>query len=357
METSGALRLAHSYGADPAFVLTEGGNVSVKDEKTLYIKRSGVALATMGEEDFVPVSREKLAATAVKSYPKDDAASESAYLADAAHARTAAGDTRQPSVEALAHVLFPHRYVLHLHPALINGLTCGKAGESRMRALFGEEALWIPPARPGYMLGKLCWGFMRDYRGRTGRDVQLMFLQNHGIFVAAETVEEIDLLFERVIHNLKGAVETVPDLRPAGTAEPGEVEEISRKTGAKAVRFRSSPHILEFVSSRERVKDILAPLTPGHVAGCGFRYSYLEQVAEMEGGSLEGRIILVKGRGFFALGQTEQGAENAEALFLDMISTAVYARSFGGPQALPEELARFLYHWDVEAYRQKEEIT
>ena len=355
MDLTNVLRLSHAYGKNPAFVLGEGGNTSVKDETILYVKRSGVALAAMEAGDFVPVSRKKLEATATKAYPEDDEASEAAYLADAAEARVISDDPRQPSVEALAHALFPQTYMLHLHPALVNGLTCGKEGARFMETLFGEAALWVPPARPGYMLGKLCRGLMEDYKRRMGEDVRLMFLQNHGIFAAADTIEEIDQMFGRVLHILEEAVGERP-LPPDGAADPGEVEAIARMTGAKAVRFQSSPQILEITASRARAAAVMAPLTPGHVAGCGLRYPYLNQVADMEGEVLEGRIVLLKDRGFFALGQTEAGAEKAEISFLDMINTAVYAKSFGGPQGMPEAMAHFIYHWDVEAYRQKEGI-
>ena len=33
-----------------------------------------------------------------------------------------------PSVETLLHAIFPQKYVLHLHPALVNGLTCSRVG-------------------------------------------------------------------------------------------------------------------------------------------------------------------------------------------------------------------------------------
>ena len=41
--------LSRLYGADPRFVLAGGGNTSYKDEKNLYIKPSGVALADVAD--------------------------------------------------------------------------------------------------------------------------------------------------------------------------------------------------------------------------------------------------------------------------------------------------------------------
>ena len=39
--------LSQKYGSDPSYVFLGGGNTSVKNEKELYIKPSGVALATI----------------------------------------------------------------------------------------------------------------------------------------------------------------------------------------------------------------------------------------------------------------------------------------------------------------------
>ena len=39
--------------ATPAYVLAGGGNTSVKDDTTLYVKGSGTQLATIKAEEFV----------------------------------------------------------------------------------------------------------------------------------------------------------------------------------------------------------------------------------------------------------------------------------------------------------------
>ena len=55
LETITALSV--KYGSDPAYVLAGGGNTSVKDEKYLYVKPSGVALAKIKPENFVKMDR------------------------------------------------------------------------------------------------------------------------------------------------------------------------------------------------------------------------------------------------------------------------------------------------------------
>ena len=130
MELQDIIALSRRYGSDPEAVLAGGGNTSAKDPHRMYIKCSGVQLATMDEAGFVPIDRHKMDVAMAQSYPAEDAAREAAFLQAVMATRALPGETRRPSVEAPLHNLFPQRLVLHVHPALINGLTCSREGEA-----------------------------------------------------------------------------------------------------------------------------------------------------------------------------------------------------------------------------------
>ena len=66
---------------------------------------------------------------------------ESAYLADVMAAVTDDDKTKRPSVEALLHNLFAYTYVLHVHPTLVNGLTCGKGAQRFVCQTDGRRAV------------------------------------------------------------------------------------------------------------------------------------------------------------------------------------------------------------------------
>ena len=53
-------------------VLAGGGNTSVKDDTTLYVKGSGTQLATIKSEEFVEMSRARLNEIMKTDYPEDD---------------------------------------------------------------------------------------------------------------------------------------------------------------------------------------------------------------------------------------------------------------------------------------------
>ena len=143
MDLSTLVKMSNAYGSNPAYVLAGGGNTSVKDDTTLYVKGSGTQLATIKEEEFVEMSRARLNEIMKTDYPEDDVKRESLYLADVMAAVTDADKTKRPSVEALLHNLFAYTYVLHVHPTLVNGLTCGKGAKELSEQLLGKDVLWI----------------------------------------------------------------------------------------------------------------------------------------------------------------------------------------------------------------------
>ena len=306
MDLSTLVKMSNTYGSNPAYVLAGGGNTSVKDDTTLYVKGSGTQLATIKAEEFVKMDRARLNEIMKTEYPADDVKRESAYLADVMAAVTDDDKTKRPSVEALLHNLFAYTYVLHVHPTLVNGLTCGKGAQTLCEQLLGKDVLWIDICKPGYTLARICYEKMNAYKAEFGKDVQVLLLQNHGIFVAANTVEEIGVLFDGVISKLEKQVKRTADV--------------------------SGPYPL-FVENVEQAKDVLDAFMKEH--------------------DKEPRLILVQGVGAFIMEDDKAKAAKAQLLVKDAIKLAVYAESFGGALQMTDDITYFITHWEAEAYRSK----
>ena len=86
-----------------------------------------------------------------KKYPDNSKEREAEVLEDLMNARTASSKTKRPSVETSLHDIFPQTYVVHLHPAIVNGITCGINGQKVTKELF-PDAIWIPEIEPGWTL-------------------------------------------------------------------------------------------------------------------------------------------------------------------------------------------------------------
>lgn len=356
MQLAALAAMSNKYGADPSFVLAGGGNTSYKSEDRLWVKGSGTALATIKPEDFVVLEREKLAKMWTAVYPEEEAAREAAVLADMMAARIA-GESRRPSVETMLHDLFPQPYILHVHPAIVNGLTCSKEGEKAMKGLF-PDAVWVDACKPGYILALLCKEKMDAYKASTGKDCNLLFLQNHGIFFAGNTTEELDEMAHSVMAALNDAVTYKPQLEKLSYDE-AKVKELTAKLAAAyaenaAVKFTVCPEVLAYDPATKS-------LSPDHIV-----YAKAKQLAmnadedvnaafaafAAENG-YKPKIVFVKDLGMFACGNSENEASTALSVMMDAITVVAYAKNFGGVSPMPDFLIDFIVNWEVESYRSK----
>ena len=352
------LEMSHRYGADPAYVLAGGGNTSYKDGGVMWVKGSGATLATMGEAQFVQMDVAKLTGMLAKGYPAEDGAREREALADMLAARLPGEEEKRPSVEAILHALFPYRYVLHTHPALVNGLTCGRDGEFACQRLFGESVVWIPLTKPGYILAKVCKEAFDAARRATGVFPKVALMQNHGLIVAADSVGEIDARMAEIMAVLQAQVANEPDFSPIEWDVNTADILASELAGAM---FCTNAQVLAFVKDAEAMAPLMAPFTPDHIVYCKHVPLFAKPGDDLPA-ALEAycnkhgfapKIVAFEGLGFFALGKSEQEAKTARLLFLDAMKVAVYAQSFGGCLPLPDDFTQFILHWEAESYRQK----
>jgi len=66
-----------------------------------------------------------------KSYPAESDAREKEVLSDLMASRRAGEEKKRPSVETTLHDILPFSFVVHTHPALVNGLTCSQQAKRR----------------------------------------------------------------------------------------------------------------------------------------------------------------------------------------------------------------------------------
>lgn len=354
------------YGSNEELVLAGGGNTSAKDGNIMYIKGSGTRLSDITAEGFVKMDRSKIAEIFTKEYPSEDKEREALSLADLMAAKLPGQESKRPSVETTLHSLFPHTFVLHLHPALINGVTCSVKGEEAARELFGDEVLWIEPTKPGYTLAKHCYERLNAYKEEFSRDADILLLANHGIFIADDTVEGLDEKLFSVMQRIRAEIKAEPDFEMGelkGEKSQLVFNDLSRVYGDDAViTFEPSKQAMSFSESGEAFKKICLPFNPDQIVYCKPYPVYIEAEAEIEGKVSEykeengflPKIFLVKDCGLYAVDYSPKGSETAAALFNDAMKICVYADSFGGAAPQSEELTDFIVNWEAESYRSKQ---
>ena len=353
--------MSNKYGANPEYVLAGGGNTSFKSADRLWIKGSGTALATIKPEDFVVLERGLLNQMWTADYPAEEAAREAAVLQDMMDARIK-GETRRPSVETLLHDLFPQQYILHVHPAIVNGITCSVEGAAAMKRLF-PDAVWVDACKPGYILALECKEKMDDYKAATGKDCNLLFLQNHGIFFAGETTEELDVLAEGTMAKLAAAVKEQPrmeemeyDIEKVVAISP-VLRALYGETQPATVKFTVNQEILDYDPTTKSLSPdhiVYAKAKqlslPADVDADGVKAAFDAFVAE---NGYKPKIVFVAGLGMFSIGLTMKEAVTAQTVMLDAIKVVAYTKSFGGVSPMPAFLIDFIVNWEVESYRSK----
>jgi rhamnose utilization protein RhaD (predicted bifunctional aldolase and dehydrogenase) len=369
--------ISRFYGSNSDYVIAGGGNTSFKDKDYLYITASGASLAEARPGDFVRMNRAALAEIWGKTYPAETGAREAAVLADMMAARAPGEEHKRPSVETLLHAILPCAFVVHTHPALVNGLTCARKGREAAGELFAGS-VWIPSINPGYILSKAVKDAMDSHRAEKGKAANVIFLQNHGIFVGAGTIDEVKAVYKGLMAAIGGRIKREPDpgerVSAFGNSDSlaGELKEAAaRVSGEPAwfVRFERNRELGRFLAGKEAFAPVSSAFTPDHIVYAGSDPLFLDSDTlrnTENAGALEealerhrektGRLpktVAVQGLGVFGLGNSEKAAANAVELFNDAAKVAVYTESFGGPLFMPPDQIAFINNWEVERYRSK----
>lgn len=338
--------LSHEFGTEE-YVTGGGGNTSAKNAEMMWIKPSGTTLGWLSPERFVPIDRaalRKIYTAGMPSNVQEREAKVKAILSD-----VVIDSDARPSVETPLHDTLNATYVVHTHPLIVNGMTCAKNGESICTELF-PEALWIDFYDPGYTL---CMKFRDDvkkYVDAHGEEPQIIMLKNHGVFVAADSAEEIRALYARIISTLEEYFKSKNvhiTLDIEDTPALPEEEELIRSLYDEDICIQSTG---KFTCAN-------GPLSPDRIV-YGGSYPF---TGELTAEALEDykktygklpKIIETKTR-VYGIGTTEKNAtlalETAKAAGLENQLTA----ACGGVEFMTPEALAFIEGWEGESYRMR----
>ncbi len=367
------IEISKFYGNNKEYVIAGGGNTSFKDEQTIWIKTSGQSLAELTEDGLITLNREKLHVISSNAYSDDPVIREEQVKADMLLCTLDPWKNKRPSVETSLHEVIQYKFLVHLHPTLINGLLCSRNAKSLTLKLFGDSVLFVPYTDPGYILFKKLESEIILYRERFLHDPQIIFLENHGSFVGADTTEEIKKIYEDIIRKIEEQIPPVSEITPLPYNKllhkvlPGlRIMLSGEKPGV--IRFRDNSLIAKFYQNQQEFHKISLPLTPDIIVYCKTRYLYIEQSSTAEKildsfryqlphfiseyGYLP-KIIIIKDMGIFAIGESFASAEACLNVYEDLIKISYYASFCGGIKFLTPEQVSFIDQWEVENYRRK----
>lgn len=365
------IAISQFYGRDSRFVIAGGGNTSYKNAEKLWVKASGSSLATITEEGFAVLDRAKLNLMTDKTYSTNEAEREEEVKNDLAAATLSRG--KRPSVETSMHNIIDFAFVVHMHPTLVNGLMCANNAQSDLQKLFGLKALYIEYTDPGYVLFKKVKDAIKAFRAEDGAEPAVIWLQNHGIFVAANSIEEVKVLYDKILVTLEKVAPQPPKGReqipPSGSQGAVEILPAVRmmlsNDGLKTLKVRKNTLIKYFYDSEENQAKIAKPFTPDAIVYCKSNYIFLndeEPKAVLAEAAKQipvftakfgyrPKIFLIKGIGLVAAGDNAAQCDILLDVFEDAMKIAYYAESFGGAHPMTQTQIDFIDNWEVENYR------
>ena len=367
------LEVSDFYGSDKDYVIAGGGNTSYKNETTLWIKASGKPLAGLTEAGLVALYRDKLRLISSNKYSEEPAEREEQVKEDMNISIHEKDKGKRPSVETSLHEIINYKFVVHLHPTIINGILCSRNSKSLINKLFGETALFVPYTDPGYTLFKKLESEILAYREKFFADPKILFLENHGSFVGADSTEEVKAIYKDIVSKIEEQIPPVVEISPLpynpilDKVLPG-LRMILSGGRPGVIRYRHNSLIASFYKSQQDFHKISLPLTPDIIVYCKTRYMYIEHSSTADKildsvryqlpnfvneYGYKPKILVIKDMGIFSIAESYASAEICLNIYEDLIKISHYASSCGGIKFLSPEQVSFIDKWEVENYRRK----
>lgn len=364
-EIANLVEISHYYGPNIEYVIAGGGNTSYKDNDNIWVKASGTSLSNIDENGFVCLSRELLKTISEKNYSQDTNKREQEVKEDLANAIVSPKHLR-PSVETSMHEIISYSYIVHTHPTLVNALMCSKNAENLTNEIFGDDSVYIEYTDPGYILFKKVHKELTAFEASKGYCPKVIYLQNHGVFVGSDSIDEIKTIYAEIESKLRELIlnhTLESELSLVSTQHQETIENYFSNESLKTKAY-SSELIRHFISTELQYLKISKPFTPDIIVYCKSNYLFLKKGTEP--GQISSRIdefkdqfgyfpkvIIIENDCLLIVEENEKNIQTVADVFVDMMKISLLSENFGGPNFMTPEQIEFIDNWEVENYRRK----
>ena len=357
------------------FVIAGGGNTSFKTKEFIWVKASEKKLSTITEEDFVQLNRSQLNELSSRTYNGSPYEIEKQAKSDLLGCRFSTVTTLRPSVETSVHNFINYSFVVHTHPAIVNGVLCSKNAQKLINELFPDD-VFLDYADPGYTLFKKIEEAVIGYRVKNNCDPKIIFIANHGLFVSANSADEIELIYKDILERIGSKIKNKfpiieKNINPLITGIIPAIRSILSGKSTKILKVRNNSLISRFIDSPHDFAGIQSPFTLDNTIYCKGRFLYIDLPETTSSdkyidfvkskyeefvavNNYEPKIIVLKNLGIVASDNNAESAEAVLDIFEDMMKISLYSENFGGPKfMLPEEI-RYIENRENENIKNQE---
>lgn len=323
--------LCVKVGSDFLLAQGAGGNVSWKEKDTLWIKASGTWLKDARENDiFLPLDietiRDQVLNKNFRSIPQPTN-----------------GDKKRPSIETWFHALLPHKFVLHLHALEVLALLVRRDAKDVISRTLKTNVEWafVEYLKPGEKLASRIAELLDK-----SPDVSLLFLENHGIVVGAETTDEIEEVILEVRAQLGQraiAVSGTRALKNEGTYEAAGYLLVENDA---INSLAADPSLLSLVETAWAI-------APDHVVFLGSKPVVVSDIESLSvlvlDSQIRPKLVFVRGLGVFSDGPIDKSALDQLLAYYEILVRQTSGAQF---RIFTETEIGELLNWDAEQYRQ-----
>ena len=183
-------KISYELGKNNQLVQGAGGNTSIKSESSILIKASGKWLIKSLKNDIFV----ELNLNSIKR--KINQSKEDNFIEDVIF-----NNNLRPSVETSFHALIDFKYVLHVHSIATIANSIFYESEKLLKKILGDDIVYIPYVRPGFPLTMVMKNLIK-------KDSRVIILENHGLIVAGDNLDNTYHLLLQVHRNLDKIINT-----------------------------------------------------------------------------------------------------------------------------------------------------
>lgn len=334
-------------------VQAAGGNTSVKlDNGLMYIKASGFTLSEVEKNNgFAKVNTKKIQEilsddTIILNTDKKQREETSIKLVHDA----IEPNSLRPSIETLLHAILL-KHTLHTHPIVYNIISIQKNWITQLQHIFSsQQFICIDYFTPGIDLAIA----LKKEIDKLKSIPQIIFLQNHGMIISGNTINEVIALNEMVIDKIEKHLNFF--FNPYKLTNKISTL-INKQFDTKLIAYLCGDENLNNLIIKHKNIFIHSPFTPDGLVYCGINalevYD-IESDSAIQDYVIQNKtlpkIIIYKSYIYF-IAQNIKKAKELEEVFKSNILILEHINLQEIHYLSPEEI-HYLNNWEAEKFRQ-----
>lgn len=348
------VELSRYIGERFDLVQAGGGNTSVKSENNeMVIKASGYTLSEVNSSEGYAIvnntevldilKNDKVLSCSVKR-EKDD-------IANVCMQKTILSGER-PSIETFLHSML-YKYTAHVHSVSVNALSSCIDWQEQLK-LVDKDAMFVEYKTPGIELALEMKEKMNGYFSDYNIKPKVTFLQNHGVIISSDNIDELYELLELITTE----AELVAKINLSKYKFTNKISKLVNGVSSEGkITYLSEDNVINDILSNNTNFSSCLPFSPDSLVYCGFEVvemmnidndnsirNYYEKYLELP------KVISFNNMVFIIADNIKKAKQIEELLKNDLI---IMKSSYRKINTLETKELMYLSNWEAEKYRQK----